>query len=192
VTGKRALDNQPLAVRSFTLTLTTMLAMLVVGCLVEWGAFSSHHSTRHGAKGYAAIWPQGWSFFTGLDKNQMIDAYTIAPNGTLGAAENQRSGWSDQDWGLNRTRDSVSAQFVRLAQQIPQQYWQQCGDAVPSSCHVRLAASDEFAVRGGSVPGLCGLDAVSVDLPGTSKTGYLPTSPRTVYRVAVVNLACPR
>jgi hypothetical protein len=170
-----------------------MLAMLVVGCLVEWGTFSSHHALHSGAEGYAAIWPQGWSFFTGLDKNQIIDAYTIAPNGTLDAAENQRSGWSDQAWGLNRTRDSASAQIVRLAQRIPQQYWQQCGGAVPISCHVRVAASDEFAVREASpVPGLCGLNAVSVDLPGTSESGSLPRSPRTVYRVAVVNLACPR
>lgn len=186
-------DQRTSAARSFILALAILLTVLLVACLAQWDVFSGVGWLNNRAQSYEMIWPQQWAFFTGLDKNQLADAYEITPNGTLGTSENQRTGWSDYDWGLNRAGGTELLWVAQLAQSIPQEYWQQCGNVVPSACRVQLAAPYVFMTSDQApVPGLCGLIAVSIDLPGESAAGQLPGNPRTVYRVAVVNLLCPR
>jgi hypothetical protein len=175
------------------LTLAILFTTLLTACLAQWDALSGVGWLNSRAQGYETVWPQQWSFFTGLDKNQLVDAYDITPDGTLGTSQNQRTGWSDYAWGLNRAGGTELLWVAQLAQSIPQEYWQQCGNVVPSACRVERGPRYVFMSSDQPpVPGLCGLTAVAVELPGASAVGQLPRNPRTVFRVAVVNLPCPR
>ncbi|MFC0432219.1 hypothetical protein [Kutzneria buriramensis] len=179
--------------RGFGLTLTILLVSLLISMLAQWGGGIAPDLVGDHLGAYAVIWPQGWSFFTDLSGKNVLTAYRVSPDGMRLTLETQRQEWSDFTWGLDRAGDSAAFEITQLAQEVPDRYWRACEAANPAECGPFLPTSSNLALTNSSTtPTLCGPTVIAIDRPNFPPSGDLPTSPRRVARVALVNLTCAR
>jgi sporulation delaying protein SdpA len=117
------------ALRGFATTLTMLLTMLVFAL----GLYASHGALGAKLGGYRAVWPQGWSFFTGLDSRDELVAYRLDDAGQAVPLGQRRAAgaWS---WGLDRTADLQFVQLNELAHDVPGNYWRSCSDEGRDAC----------------------------------------------------------
>jgi Sporulation delaying protein SdpA len=179
-------SDQEASRRGFLLTISLLLSSLAVSCMAQWGGL------LHGQLGvYGILWPQAWSFFTGLSNKDVPVAYSVGVAGVLGSPEDQRAAWSDRGWGLSQSGDSQSLEISQVASQIPDRYWQPCAAGVPAQCHLPPTSAGYFSMKNqSSTRDLCGVTAIFAERPASVTPGALPGHPWTVYRVTVVNLLC--
>lgn len=188
----RSRRDQELSRRGFTFTVTVLLASLVTAYLAHLAAPSAPAWLRGRLDSYSTLWPQGWSFFTGLGTNDVVVAYRVGPSDTLAVPADERDQWSFQRWGFDRSGDTSAVELGQLAITIPQQYWQGCAASDPGKCRVQRASGHYLTIANrSSNPGLCGLIAIAVEHPAELSSGTPPRKPATIYRVALVNLTCP-
>ncbi|HEX5405981.1 MAG TPA: hypothetical protein VFX16_27210 [Pseudonocardiaceae bacterium] len=136
---------------------------------------------------YRVVWPQSWSFYTGLANTNWLTAYRLAAGGRLATPVDP----SDRSSGLDRTADTRSVALEMMATTVPQRFWQSCGTTVPTRCDVRSDAAHEFPVaKYWPTLDFCGVAAISVQRPTPVAGRSLPARPRMAYQVAVVRLPC--
>jgi hypothetical protein len=123
----------------------------------------------------------------------VLSAYRTDPAGDWFIPETQRQNWSDRWWGLNRAGETESWEITKLAGQIPQAAWRRCEAATVDGCKSLFAGSAPSPLTNwSSSPSLCGLTVITVEHPNYPVRANLPSSPRRIYVVAEVRVACPR
>ncbi len=138
---------------------------------------------------YRVLWPQRWTFFTGLGRDVVV-AYRVGDDGLLTRAH-ERVRWTDEVGGLGRAGESRLVEVRRVAFEVPDRYWQRCGQLVDGRCQFQPDFAHPYRVEN-PLPGagLCGRVAVAVERVTPPTVGHLPAPPRHVYRIAVVELRC--
>ncbi|MEV6603523.1 hypothetical protein [Kutzneria sp. NPDC051319] len=178
--------------RGLGLTLTILLVSLLISMLAQWGGDIAPGVLGDRLDAYGVLWPQTWSFFTDLGGKIVLLAYRVSPDGRHLTVETQRQEWSDFSWGLDRAIDSAALEITTLAQEIPDRYWRACDVANPAECGPFPPSASLALKNASTAPTLCGPTVIAIDQPNFPPSGDLPTSPRHVTRVALVNLTCAR
>jgi hypothetical protein len=179
--------------RGFGLTLAILLASLMISMVAQWGGSAAPHLVGDRLGAYRVLWPQGWAFFTDLGEKSVLMAYSVSPDGMDLTVETQRQEWSDFTWGLNRAGDSAALEITQLAREIPDRYWRTCKVDNPAECGPFPPTSAKLTLKNlSTAPTLCGPTVIAIDQPNFSLSGNLPSSPRLVGRVTLVNLTCAR
>jgi hypothetical protein len=182
-------DEGERGLRSFTTTLTLLVVSLLIACATQMGG-NVELERRSGA--YAAIWPQGWIFFTGLGAKDVLVAYRTDVSGDQLLPESQHEDWSDRAWGMERASEPATWEISDLARQVPQEDWRPCAAATAADCRFLLAGPASHTLTNwSSSPTLCGLTVITIEHPNSPVGATLPPSPRHVSAVAKVNLTCP-
>jgi hypothetical protein len=178
------------ALRGFGLTLTILLASLLVSMMAQWGDSVAPDVAGDHLGAYRILWPQSWAFFTDLGGKTVLMAYRVSQDGTHLTAETQRQEWSDFTWGLNRAGDSAALEITQLAREIPDRYWRACKVDNPAECGPFRPTSASLTLKNlSTAPTLCGPTVIAID-QNFPPSGDLPNSPRLVERVTQVNLTC--
>ena len=171
-------------------TLTVLVASLALACVTQMSG-NVELERRSGA--YTAIWPQGWTFFTGLGTKDVLVAYRTDTAGDQLIPESQREDWSDRAWGTERASEPATWEISDIARQIPQEDWRLCNAGTAADCRFLLPGlASHTLTNWSSSPTLCGLTVITIEHPNFPVGATLPPSPRHVSAVAKVNLACPK
>lgn len=185
------LEGRRAAARGLAVTATVLLVGLVLAGLAQLGSTVAPGLAGDRLASYQGLWPQGWSFFTGLADKDVIMAYPVGSDGVSSTALTQRKSWTDRAAGLDRAGEAGNFELYQLAGRIPDQYWHDCDRVEPSGCVTRSAIDHPFRVPRGSLKvGPCGLIAIADTRPVTVTGGELPADPRRIDKIAVVDLAC--
>ncbi|MFD4637346.1 hypothetical protein ACFWN2_08535 [Lentzea sp. NPDC058436] len=165
--------------RGLALTALVLTIGFTLGWLAQLGIPGLH--------GFSVMWPQRWSFFTGLYKNEVV-AYRFVDAGRA-LAPLDEIGWN----GLGRAAETRNGEAWQFARRVPDDHWQSCTRLVPVDCGFDLDGSDVFPMVAG-FPGshLCGRLAFSLEKTEVPSAAQLPSAARTVFRVALVDLDCGR
>lgn len=116
------------------------------------------------SEAYAALWPQGWSFFSDAADTRTIDSFQVFGDGRSFAPAASLHMSAEDDWGLGRIAYAQSGEAFALAHRIPANAWVACpgaslGDCLPATPPVRV--TDDF-----DPPLLCGTIAFVWSAPG--------------------------
>ncbi|MFI9383699.1 SdpA family antimicrobial peptide system protein [Kutzneria sp. NPDC052558] len=183
-------DEGELSRRSFATTITLLVVSLVLACLTQ---LSGNAGLEQRSGAYTALWPQGWSFFTGLGSKDELSAYRVDPTDHRLVPQLQRLTWSDRQWGLERSAESQSWELGDLARQIPQAAWHPCTAATVADCFPLIAKPNPATVTNRSAaPALCGRTVITIEHPSFPVGADLPSAPSHIYAVTEVNLTCRR
>ena len=183
-------DEKEQSRRSFATTLTVLVVSLAIACVTQ---VSGNIELEQRSRVYTVFWPQGWVFFTGLGTTTVLSAYRTDPGHEQFVPTSQRQDWSDRQWGLNRVGEAESWEISKLAEQIPQAEWHPCAEATVAGCKSLLTRAAPHALTNrSSAASLCGRTVITVERPVSPTGPTLPSSPRRIYAVAEVDVACPR
>ncbi|MDX8146947.1 hypothetical protein SK854_32865 [Lentzea sp. BCCO 10_0061] len=138
-----------------------------------------------GLGGFATIWPQRWEFFTGLDRPSVVPYRLAGPGLPLSSWEMQGNG------GLSRTAEIGNLQARKLAERVPEAYWQTCVRENAVDCGLDLDPDVAHRMKN-QMAGLqlCGRVALAAEWTDVPPAGKLPAPPRRVHRIAVVEFEC--
>ncbi len=165
--------------QGFVITMIALLASLSISIVAQFtpAALPNLHAAYH------SIWPQGWTFFTGLSTRVSTVGYTLTGDGRKLVPITQRRSLADRSWGLSRTGEADAADIAQIAQAVPTAYWQTCAVPNPGDCGAYLDLTRSYGMRGASgLLVLCGRIVVATE----------STQPRRVLRAAVVDVTCQR
>jgi hypothetical protein len=165
--------------RGFTITMTALLAGLVISVVAQFTP--SVLPGLHAA--YRSIWPQGWTFFTGLATRVSVVGYTITGDGRELTPITQRRSLADRSLGLSRTGEAAAFDIGQIAQAVPSAYWQTCATSNPGACGAHLGLARAYTVSSAAgLRSVCGRIAVATETE----------EPRRVLRMAIVDVTCER
>jgi len=82
--------------------MTALLASLLISVVAQFAP--TVLTGLHAA--YRSIWPQGWTFFTGLSTRVSAVGYTLTGDGRQLTPITQRRSLADRSWGLSRTGEA--------------------------------------------------------------------------------------
>ncbi|WP_146231903.1 hypothetical protein [Lentzea atacamensis] len=159
------------------MTALVLAAGFVLGWLAELGV--------PGLRGFGIMWPQRWDFFTGMSHNSVVPYRFVGEEKALAPLD--EIGWN----GLGRAAETRVVQAWQFARLVPDDHWHACGRSNPLDCGLDLDAADIYRMWTGSPDSLlCGKLALSLERTEVTPVGKLPAVPRTVYRIALVDLSC--
>jgi hypothetical protein len=172
-------------VKHFLITATALLVAFAAAFFGYVQQDSSQREMRAVLVAYQVMWPQGWSFFTGLERDVLV-VYRFTRSETEPETAPGRLG------GLSRIGEARIDQTRWLARRVPERFWQVCDPTPAPQCARRLDRTLVFGVanpvRG---PLLCGLVAIAAERPPAHRWFELPEWPRQARRVAIVDVRCP-
>ncbi|MYW90810.1 hypothetical protein G3I59_09365 [Amycolatopsis rubida] len=174
---------------------TTLLLTLVFTSLSGAVSGSSTGWLSERLHSYSLLWPQGWSFFTGLSRDDVFVGYKVIDDTTkpnaIGFVEQSRAKFTDRLGGLDRSGDTQQYELTQLASLVPEQYWQGCHAQTPSSCQPAFDAGRYVRMKNFSKNRTwCGKIAVSAASPARVTLSTLRGIPRVIDRIALVDLQC--
>jgi hypothetical protein len=177
--------------RGLSVTATVLLVGLVLAGLTQLGGVVAPAWAQDRLSSYRKLWPEGWSFFTGLADRDVVMAYAVGPAGVSSTPLTRRESWTDRSAGLDRSGDARGLELLQLAGEIPDAFWHGCDRAEPSGCVTSAAIEHPFRLPNGAhQAGLCGPTAIADTRPMPATGGDLPAAPWRVVKIAIVDLAC--
>jgi hypothetical protein len=155
--------------------------VLLAGFALAWLA----QSGIPGLGGFATVWPQRWTFFTGLDRTSVVAYRQAEAREPLSPLEELGPN------NLDRSAEVRFAEMKQIALKVPDAHWQACARQYPADCGLDLDADNVLRMKNES-PGshLCGRIALAVERTEQPPPGALPISPTRARRVALVDLEC--
>ncbi|HEX5402814.1 MAG TPA: hypothetical protein VFX16_11010 [Pseudonocardiaceae bacterium] len=151
-------DATALRRHGFVMTMTALLAGLLISTVAQFAPVvqpALHAAAR-------ALWPQGWTFFTGLSTRTFTVGYTLASDGRELTPITQRRSLADRSLGLSRSGDADAFDIAQIAGAVPAAYWQTCAAPEPVDCGPDLDLARAYQVVGvATPPALCGLIVVA-------------------------------
>jgi hypothetical protein len=159
--------------------MTALLASLLISVVAQFAP--AVLPGLHAA--YRSIWPQGWTFFTGLSTRVSAVGYTLTGDGRQLTPITQRRSLADRSWGLSRAGEAGAFDIEQIARAVPGDHWQTCVAPSPGDCGVQLDLARPYDVRSASgLQAVCGRIVVATE----------SANPGRVLRLAVVDVTCER
>jgi hypothetical protein len=146
---------------------------------------------QRGLDDYQIVWPQRWEFFTNLTGRQYIVAYKVQPDEVTMTSITHRHVWDEGLGGLSRVDAARALGTAQLAREVPDPFWQTCGEPDPTNCGRQLNMAKSYRVRNFSqLRSLCGRIVIAVENGTLVTPRGFAEEPQGVHRMAVVDLAC--
>ncbi len=178
-------ESNDQSARSFRLTAT----ILVVAGLVTLAAQLPLPGVSGLRSTYKALWPQGWSFFSGAPSSEVTTAYQIVPDGRL-TQLTLRQAEGKNLWGLRRGVYSQLAETQVLRDRVPAAKWSPCGGSA-AGCDQTIRSSAPFQMPNASRhPTLCGSIVLVTTPPHDDVAATDPATFGAATRVTVLELTC--
>lgn len=167
--------------RGFALTATLIGAAFLVSLLnlVPDRILPGWHSSQR--DGYAAVWPQGWSFFAELPPEGTVAAYRLDPSGGVGELLTKPMTDRENLGGISRSGYARIFELGVLTEAVPANAWHECGDQPPERCRDTGATTRPRITNPLAEPQLCGGVVFALEVA---------TNPVRVRRVAAVEVDC--
>lgn len=177
-------DDEVTAVRTaggFVFTAVLLLVAFTASWFAQFGVGLPPGAGHRRADAYRVIWPQEWSFFTGLNRNA-VTGYRV--RGAEWESLPGNRSWDGAMWGVSRVGDAETNEVRQVARLVPDRYWTSCDRELAVRCDGAVGTEEVFRLSNPAPsPLVCGRMVVAVERA-------MPDGHRRAYLIAVVDVTC--
>jgi hypothetical protein len=182
----QSVSSTAAASKGFALTFAGLGTFMAMTLWAKLPAAVATHWVEEHSQTFHTVWPQNWSFFSNFADAAVTTTYRVRSDGTVTSSTAELTMSSQDRWGLGRTAQAKLLEMLRLAEQIPGDYWIRCSQPLSQAC---LAEARTYSLTNKYLPAtLCGrIVFVRTEPMSVSAKSGRAATPGSV---AVVDVTC--